>query len=156
MRLPITLTIAMLAFTTAVAANCDGNQMLQNNTPLSSLCPNGFGQFTPPGIEQAIQNQSSNVSMIEASAVQHGVPIDLALAVSYHESEGFKSCAGSEIAICDTDGVRVTSTKRLRLAEFRNSYARTDPASPPDATRSRDSHGPRPLPAHRRSASEAQ
>lgn len=37
--------------------------------------------------------------MIVAAAEQQGVPADLALAVSYHESEGFNSCAGSSTGV---------------------------------------------------------
>ncbi|SEF00248.1 Transglycosylase SLT domain-containing protein [Rhizobiales bacterium GAS188] len=84
----------------ATASECpSGDTLLQNNTPLANLCPNGFGQFHPGSIAQAMQNQPQNVSMITAAAEQNGVPVDLALAVSYHESEGFNSCAGSQTGV---------------------------------------------------------
>ncbi len=88
------------AATVALASSCPtGEALLKNNTPLSSLCPNGFGQFSPGGIQNAMQNQSNNVAMITAAAQNYGVPTDLALAVSYHESEGFNSCAGSDTGV---------------------------------------------------------
>jgi len=85
-----------LIATMAMASTCpEGDALLKNNTPLSQLCPNGFGQFSPGGIQNAINNQQNNTAMIIAAADKLGVPEDLALAVSYHESEGFNSCAGS-------------------------------------------------------------
>jgi soluble lytic murein transglycosylase-like protein len=46
-----------------------------------------------------MQAQPNNVAMIVAAAQQQGVPTNLALAVSYHESEGFNSCAGSDTGV---------------------------------------------------------
>ena len=94
------LLLLTLASTIAVASDCpNGDNLLKNNTPLSQLCPKGFGQFSPGSVQQAIGRQSTNVSMITAAAEQQGVPVDLALAVSYHESEGFNSCAGSDTGV---------------------------------------------------------
>jgi hypothetical protein len=94
------LLLLTLASTIAVARDCpNGDNLLKNNTPLSQLCPYGFGQFSPGSVQQAIGRQSTNVSMITAAAEQQGVPVDLALAVSYHESEGFNSCAGSDTGV---------------------------------------------------------
>jgi Transglycosylase SLT domain len=95
-------TILLLTFvsTIAFASDCpNGDSLLKNKTPLSQLCPNGFGQFNPGSLQQAIGNQPTNVAMITAAAEQQGVPADLALAVSYHESEGFNSCAGSDTGV---------------------------------------------------------
>lgn len=89
------LTLTLVS-TIAFASDCpNGDNLLKNNTPLNQLCANGFGQFSPGSLQQAINNQPTNVEMIVAAAQQQGVPVDLALAVSYHESEGFNSCAGS-------------------------------------------------------------
>jgi hypothetical protein len=94
------LLLLALASTIASASDCpNGDNLLKNNTPLSKLCPNGFDQFSPGPLRQAIGNQPTNVSMITAAAEQQGVPVDLALAVSYHESEGFNSCAGSDTGV---------------------------------------------------------
>ena len=80
----------------AIASSCPtGDALLQNNTPLSSLCPNGFGQQQHGSIQDSINAQQNNTAMITAAAENDSVPTDLALAVSYHESEGFNSCAGS-------------------------------------------------------------
>lgn len=73
--------------------------MLLNNTPLAQLCPNGFTSKSGGSVENAMSNQKDNVSMIYASAQNTGVPTDLALAVSYHESVGFNSCAGSDTGV---------------------------------------------------------
>ena len=89
-----------LVSTIAFASDCpNGDDLLKKNTPLSQLCPSGFGQFSPGSLQQAIGNQPTNVAMITAAAAQQGVPADLALAVSYHESEGFNSCAGSHTGV---------------------------------------------------------
>ena len=89
------LLLLTLVSGVASADSCpDGDQLLQNNTPLADLCPRGFGQFHPQSISLAIKDQQSNAKMIVAAAQDGGVPVDLALAVSYHESEGFNSCAG--------------------------------------------------------------
>ena len=94
------ILLLTLVSTIAFASDCpNGDNLLKNNTPLSQLCPNGFGQFNPGGLQQAIGNQPTNVAMITAAAEQQGVPTDLALAVSYHESEGFNSCAGSDTGV---------------------------------------------------------
>ena len=94
------LLLLTLASGVAMASSCpDGDQLLQNNTPLADLCPKGFGQFHPQSIGQAIKDQQSNAKMIVAAAQDGGVPVDLALAVSYHESEGFNSCAGSDTGV---------------------------------------------------------
>lgn len=99
MRHVFTLTLA-LASSVAIASDCpNGDALLKNNTPLAQLCPNGFGQQQHGSIQDAINGQSNNTSMIVASAQQNGVPTDLALAVSYHESEGFNSCAGSPTGV---------------------------------------------------------
>jgi len=99
MRRPALLLLTLTPMI-AVASDCpNGDNLLKNNTPLSQLCPNGFGQFSPGSVQQAIGKQSTNVSMITAAAEQQGVPVDLALAVSYHESEGFNSCAGSDTGV---------------------------------------------------------
>lgn len=74
--------------------------MLEQNTSLASLCPNGFSSSPGHGgIAQQMQAQSDNVKMIYAAAKDAGVPPDLALAVSYHESAGFNSCAGSPTGV---------------------------------------------------------
>jgi hypothetical protein len=94
------ILLLTLISTIAFASDCpNGDNLLKNNTPLSQLCPNGFGQFNPGSLSQAIGNQPTNVAMITAAAEQQGVPVDLALAVSYHESEGFNSCAGSDTGV---------------------------------------------------------
>jgi hypothetical protein len=94
------ILLLTLASTLAFASDCpNGDNLLKNNTPLSQLCPNGFGQFNPGSLQQAIGNQPTNVAMITAAAELQGVPVDLALAVSYHESEGFNSCAGSDTGV---------------------------------------------------------
>ena len=99
MRRPAFLLLTLVS-TFAFASDCpNGDNLLKNNTPLSQLCPNGFGQFSPGSLQQAIGNQPTNVAMITAAAEQQGVPNDLALAVSYHESEGFNSCAGSDTGV---------------------------------------------------------
>jgi hypothetical protein len=99
MRRSAILLLALVS-TIAFASDCpNGDNLLKNNTPLSQLCPNGFGQFNPGSLQQAIGNQPTNVAMITAAAEQQGVPVDLALAVSYHESEGFNSCAGSDTGV---------------------------------------------------------
>lgn len=99
MRKIVTCTV-VIASTIAFASDCpQGDSLLKNNTPLNDLCPKGFGQFSPGGLQNAINNQSSNVAMIVAEAENQGVPVDLALAVSYHESEGFNSCAGSDTGV---------------------------------------------------------
>lgn len=95
----LALLTASLA-TAAFAASCpNGAALLKNNTPLADLCPKGFGQFNPGSISQAMQAQPNNVAMVVAAAEQAGVPTNLALAVSYHESEGFNSCAGSDTGV---------------------------------------------------------
>jgi Transglycosylase SLT domain len=100
MRPSLISLLATSIATVAFASTCwDGDQLLQNNSPLSQLCPNGFGQFSPGGIQNAINNQQSNTRMIIAAADQFGVPENLALAVAYHESEGFNSCAGSDTGV---------------------------------------------------------
>jgi hypothetical protein len=94
------LLLLTLVSTIAFAGDCPNcDDLLKNNTPLSQLCPNGFGQFNPGSLQQAIGSQPTNVAMITAAAEQQGVPADLALAVSYHESEGFNSCAGSDTGV---------------------------------------------------------
>lgn len=94
------LLLLTLLSTIAFASDCpNGDNLLKNNTPLSELCSNGFGQFNPGSLQQAINNQPTNVEMVTAAAQQQGVPVDLALAVSYHESEGFNSCAGSDTGV---------------------------------------------------------
>jgi hypothetical protein len=96
----LALPFLTLVSTIACASDCpNGDDLLKNNTPLSQLCPNGFGQFRPGSLQQAIGNQPTNVAMITAAAEKQGVPADLALAVSYHESEGFNSCAGSDTGV---------------------------------------------------------
>jgi len=92
--------LAIVIASSALASQCpSGDALLMNNTPLRTLCPNGFGQFAPGSIAQAMQAQPQNVSMITAAADQYGVPLHLALAVSFHESEGFNSCAGSNTGV---------------------------------------------------------
>ncbi len=94
------LLLLPLASTLAFASDCpNGDNLLKNNTPLGQLCSKGFGQFSPGSLQQAIGNQPNNVAMVTAAAEQQGVPVDLALAVSYHESEGFNSCAGSDTGV---------------------------------------------------------
>jgi hypothetical protein len=94
------LLLLTLGSTLASASDCpNGDNLLKNNTPLSQLCSKGFGQFSPGSLQQAIGTQPNNVAMITAAAEQQGVPVDLALAVSYHESEGFNSCAGSDTGV---------------------------------------------------------
>lgn len=93
------LTLTLIS-TIAIAGDCpNGDGLLKNNTPLDQRRPNGFGQFNPGSLQQAINNQPTNIEMIVAAAEQQGVPVDLALAVSYHESEGFNSCAGSDTGV---------------------------------------------------------
>ncbi|MGE7156742.1 transglycosylase SLT domain-containing protein [Methylorubrum rhodesianum] len=90
----------IVAATAAYASNCpSGDAMLKNNTPLNQLCPNGFTSKSGGSIENAMANQKDNVAMVYASAQNTGVPTDLALAVSYHESVGFNSCAGSDTGV---------------------------------------------------------
>lgn len=99
MRRPVVLLLT-LGSTIAFASDCpNGDNLLKNNTSLSQLCQRRFGQFNPGSLQQAIGNQPTNVAMITAAAEQQGVPVDLALAVSYHESEGFNSCAGSDTGV---------------------------------------------------------
>lgn len=99
MRRSVVLLLT-LGSTIAFASDCpNGDNLLKNNTSLSQLCQKGFGQFNPGSLQQAIGNQPTNVAMITAAAEQRGVPVDLALAVSYHESEGFNSCAGSDTGV---------------------------------------------------------
>jgi soluble lytic murein transglycosylase-like protein len=100
MKRLISPVLVTLVASAALASNCpSGDALLQNNTPLSQVCADGFGQFHPGSIEQAMQAHPDNASMITSAAQQYGVPTDLALAVSYHESEGFNSCAGSATGV---------------------------------------------------------
>jgi hypothetical protein len=99
MRRPTVLLLTLVS-TIVFASDCpNGDNLLKNNTSLSQLCPRGFGQFHPGSLQKAIGDQPTNVAMITAAAEQQGVPVDLALAVSYHESEGFNSCAGSDTGV---------------------------------------------------------
>ena len=95
------LTTAISFFATiSFASNCQrGDEMLRNNTPLTSLCPNGFTSRPGGDIGTAMDRQRNNVAMVYASAQNTGVPPELALAVSYHESVGFNSCAGSDTGV---------------------------------------------------------
>ena len=94
------LMLFAICSTAAFASNCpNGDELLNSDTSLATLCPNGFGQFQPGSIQNAINNQQGNTQMIVAAAEQDGVPVDLALAVAYHESEGFNSCAGSDTGV---------------------------------------------------------
>lgn len=94
-------TAAFFAFTIAYASQCpNGDKLLRNNTPLTSVCPNGFDSRNHNGsIEQSIARERETVAMIIAAAEQAGIPPDIALAVSYHESMGFRSCAGSQTGV---------------------------------------------------------
>src|SRR5580704_15811377 len=98
---PVLFLSAFLASTVALASSCpQGDANLKNDTPLSQLCPNGFSSSQSAGnLQQALQTNQSNTQMIVAAAEQQGVPTDLALAVSYHESIGFNSCAGSPTGV---------------------------------------------------------
>src|SRR3974390_2568655 len=99
MRRPALLLLTLVS-SIAFASDCpNGDSLLKNKTPLTQLCSNGFGQFSPGSLQQAIGNQPTNVAMITAAAEQQGVPVDLGLAVSYHESECFNSCAGSDTGV---------------------------------------------------------
>jgi soluble lytic murein transglycosylase-like protein len=94
---------ALLLASVASASNCPtGDALLKNNTPLASQCPNGFtsnpSALGSSNIGTAMQSQSSNVQMISAAAQNDGVPVDLALAVSYQEAR-FNSCAGSQTGV---------------------------------------------------------
>lgn len=96
------VALLLLTVTTsmALASDCaDGDRMLQNRDALSSLCPNGFTSKSGGSLENAMANQKDNVAMVYAAAQNAGVPTDLALAVSYHESVGFNSCAGSDTGV---------------------------------------------------------
>lgn len=85
----------VLYCTSALASSCrTGDQLLQNNTPLTQLCPQGFKEWPSGSLSNAMQNQQNNTAMITASAENYGVPSNLALAVAYSES-GFNSCDGS-------------------------------------------------------------
>ena len=100
MRIIFTSAIFIFTASLAVASSCtNGDNLLKSNTPLKQLCPDGFGQFSPGSISDAMKAQQGNVDMITAAAEDAGVPTDLALAVSYHESEGFNSCAGSPTGV---------------------------------------------------------
>ena len=99
MRIRICLSLVIFS-SVALASNCpSGDALLKNNTSLSSLCPNGFSSKSGGSIENAMKNQTNNVSMVYAEAQNQGVPTELALAVSYHESVGFNSCAGSPTGV---------------------------------------------------------
>lgn len=94
------LMASMLTTSIVLASSCPkGDELLMNNTPLNQVCPNGFGQQKFGSIQDQINAHQENTSMIVAAAEQQGVPADLALAVSYHESEGFSSCAGSATGV---------------------------------------------------------
>jgi hypothetical protein len=97
---PTVLMATILTASIVLANSCPkGDALLKNNTPLSQACPNGFGQQKFGSIQDQITTHQENTSMIVAAAEQQGVPADLALAVSYHESEGFNSCAGSATGV---------------------------------------------------------
>ncbi|GLK73659.1 transglycosylase SLT domain-containing protein [Ancylobacter dichloromethanicus] len=88
------------AASVALASDCaDGDRMLQNRDSLVSLCPDGFTSKSGGSLPTAMKNQPNNVAMVYAAAQNAGVPTDLALAVSYHESVGFNSCAGSDTGV---------------------------------------------------------
>lgn len=92
-------TAMSLTLSLPASAECDGNALLQNNTPLSDLCPDGFGLPNAGlSIQQAMQRDANNVAMITAAANAEGVPPTLALAVAYQESQ-FSSCAGSDTGV---------------------------------------------------------
>jgi hypothetical protein len=89
-----------LVATVSFASNCvQGDQMLKNSTSLTSLCPSGFTSRSGGDLATAMDRQRNNVTMVYASAQNMGVPPELALAVSYHESVGFNSCAGSDTGV---------------------------------------------------------
>lgn len=100
MHRPLVTAALTLLATVSFASTCpQGDEMLKNNTPLASLCPNGFTSQSGGDIATAMDRQKNNVSMVYASAQNMGVPPELALAVSYHEAVGFNSCAGSDTGV---------------------------------------------------------
>ena len=100
MRWPLSTAALTLLATVSFASTCpQGDEMLKNNTPLTSLCPNGFTSQPGGDIATAMDRQKNNVAMVYASAQNMGVPPELALAVSYHEAVGFNSCAGSDTGV---------------------------------------------------------
>lgn len=100
MHRPLVTAALTLLATVSFASTCpQGDEMLKNNTPLTSLCPNGFTSQSGGDIATAMDRQRNNVSMVYASAQNMGVPPELALAVSYHEAVGFNSCAGSDTGV---------------------------------------------------------
>lgn len=100
MQRPLATAALTLLATVAFASTCpQGDEMLKNNTPLTSLCPNGFTSQPGGDIATAMDREKNNVSMVYASAQNMGVPPELALAVSYHEAVGFNSCAGSDTGV---------------------------------------------------------
>jgi len=94
-----TIIGASLVSATAFASSCpDGDNLLQNNTRLSQLCPNGFTSSVSGQIGDQISQNGDNAKMVVAAAEQNGVPTDVALAVSTWES-GLNSCAGSNTGV---------------------------------------------------------
>ena len=92
----LTLFVAVDAY----ASGCpSGDELLTRNTPISQLCAGGYTGVGGDSIESAMRKRQDNVSMIYASAQDNGIPPDLALAVSYHESAGFQSCARSPTGV---------------------------------------------------------
>lgn len=127
MHRPLTTAALTLFATVSFASTCpQGDEMLKNNTPLTSLCPNGFTSQSGGDIATAMDRQKNNVAMVYASAQNMGVPPELALAVSYHEAVGFNSCAARTQASKDRCSLRngpadrmvtiVTSTSRISTA----------------------------------------